>query len=327
MGVRRLLHEVYDERDAELEAPFGRRLALNFEAFGREHHAELWLNDALFEEGAVSRYTTEEGEEVVERPRAVVYTGTFLDGGWIRATVHEHDVISAMWLDKTHGQVSMLVPAHQYETTLPAVAARAAEQGGRMLAFHLHEMDHSEHDRELLSQWLGHHLLDPTPREGLPEIPPPLTSGSSVDSFTFSIRNGMDAHTSNSSFSATMGVPEEGNGKERELQTLPSIFINTLAKSLSPYGLMEGCPSTTYRAAMGIAADAGFTRRLTGLGTTTEDTAAAVRRVNNDIQTQLNIVNFLYVDMSNIFISVAETFVKTTPGGKAGIRSLWTRRS
>ena len=43
IGNRRLLHEVEDEKDADLEAPFGRHLALEFEAFGMQHNVVLSL--------------------------------------------------------------------------------------------------------------------------------------------------------------------------------------------------------------------------------------------------------------------------------------------
>lgn len=294
VGTRRLLHEVEDEADAELEAPYGRRLSLHFEAFGRSHDAELHLHDALFDAGAVTRYTLEDGEEVVERPQAVSYRGRFLDGGWIRATVHDHDVIQAMWLDKIHGQVSMLVPAHQYERTIPSVAQRASEKGGKMLAFHLQDMDHSEHDRELLSQWLGHHIMRPDPRETVPEMPLSVVGGAEHGPSTRNASTANDA---------------------RALGTLTSIFMNALANSNSPYGLMTGCPSIMYRAPVAIAADAGFTKRLTGLGSTTRNVRAAVQRVNADIQNQMNIVNFLYVDMGNVFLTLGETLVRTSPGG------------
>jgi len=150
VGVRRLLHEVDDESHADLHAPFGRRLALHFQAFGKNHSVVLNLHDALFEEGGMSRYTDDQGKEVVEIPHAVAYTGTFPDGGWIRATIYDDDVIRAMWLDKSRGVVNMLTPVSYYEAMAPSVAASALAAGGKMLAFRLNDMDHADEDRLLL---------------------------------------------------------------------------------------------------------------------------------------------------------------------------------
>ncbi len=303
VGVRRLLGETTDAAEAELDAPFGRRLALRFAAFGQEHHVELKLHEALFAKGAVARSTNPDGTEVVERPEAVAYTGTFLDGGWIRATVHDDETVQAMWLDKTRGQVNLLVPAHLYEHTAPHVHRHAEVHGGRMLAFHLHDMDNSEHDRALLAQWLGHQVMDPTPRAPLAEMPPPLTDAAS----SYSVANMTRHHQ------------EEKDSKGRKLQTLSSVLVNALARSLSPYGLMAACPSTLYSAKLGVAVDAGYIRGLTGMTASSDATTvdAARRRVTMDIQTQINLVNFLYSDMANVFISIAEIFIKTAPGGEA----------
>jgi len=157
IGNRRLLHEVKDQKDADLEAPFGRHIALDFDAFGSHHHVVLSLNDALFEEGAVSRYTDDQGMEISELPTAVAYTGTFPDGGWIRAVIHEDDVIQAMWLDNTNGQVNMLTPIHYSD-----MASSTASGGGKMIAHRLHEVEHDHHDRALLESWLGKDFMNTT---------------------------------------------------------------------------------------------------------------------------------------------------------------------
>ena len=265
VGVRRLLHEVEDESHADLHAPFGRRLSLNFEAFGKKHSVDLNLHDALFEEGSMSRYTDDQGAEVVEIPHAVAYTGTFLDGGWIRATIYDDDVIRAMWLDKSRGVVNMLTPVSYYEAMAPSVAASARAAGAKMLAFPLHDMDHSDDDRRLLESWLG--------------IP-------------------MSSHLNFQ-------------------QQMPSVLRNSLMNTSAPYGLMSGCPSTMQRVALGFAMDTGYTKGISGLGTTAITSLAAVRRVNTDIQFQFNIMNVLYVDMANVFLTLAETVVKTKVGGES----------
>ena len=264
VGVRRLLDEVEDESEAELHAPFGRRLALHFEAFGKNHSVVLSLHDALFEEGGMSRYTDDQGLEVVEIPHAVAYTGTFLDGGWIRATIYDDDVIRAMWLDKSRGVVNMLTPVSFYENIAPSVAASVRAVGGKMLAFRLNDMDHSDEDRRLLESWLGVPMSSPL------------------------------------------------NFQEQ----MPSVLRNGLRNSSAPYGLMSGCPSTMQRVPIGFAADTGYTKHLTGLGTTAITSLAAVRRVNADIQFQFNIMNVLYVDQANVFLVLAETLVKTRIGGE-----------
>ena len=260
VGTRRLLHEVDDESEAELHAPFGRRLALNFEALGKNHSVVLNLHDALFEEGSMSRYTDDEGLEVVEIPRAVAYTGTLMDGGWIRATIYDDDVIRAMWLDKSRGVVNMLTPVSFYENMAPSVAASARAMGGKMLAFRLNDMDHSDEDRRLLESWLG--------------------------------------------------IPMNFQ------QQMPSVLRNGLRNSSAPYGLMSGCPSTMQRVPVGFAVDTGYTKHVTGLGTTAITNLVAVRRINADIQFQLNVINSMYVDMANVFLVLAESIVKTRIGGE-----------
>jgi hypothetical protein len=234
---RRLLGEAgVSEAEAELEAPHGRRLALAFRAFGQDHHAELTLHDALFEAGAVTHTYDEHGNPVVRKPLAAAYTGRFLDGGWMRATVHDDETIQALWLDKANGRLSMLVPADTYEQKAPHVAAYARANGGRMLAFHLKDMAalQGAHDRALLTQWLGPHVFQETPR---PEAPEPLDE------------------------KAKALVRNETMNRGRGLQTFAdTILENAVLNTLAPYGLMLGCPSTIYRAAIGVAADAGYTK-------------------------------------------------------------------
>ncbi len=237
VGARRLLGEPgVSEAEAELEAPFGRRLALAFEAFGQQHHAELTLHEELFEPGAVMLSYDEAGNEVARRPQAAAYTGRFLDGGWMRATIHDDETIHALWLDRANGRLSMLVPADSYERKAPHVAAYARASGGRMLAFHLHDMAalQDDHDRALIEQWLGPRVFDAQARPAAPE---PL--GKAAQAL---IRN-------------------ETMGGGRGLQSFAdSVLENAVLNTLAPYGLMLGCPSTIYRAAIGVAADVGYTK-------------------------------------------------------------------
>ena len=239
VGHRRLLGDAgISDAEAELEAPFGRRLALAFRAFGEDHHAELTLNEQLFEPGAVTHATDEAGHPVVRRPAAVAYAGRFLHGGWIRATVHDDATVHALWLDKPRGRLSLLVPADAYARQAPEVAAYAQRGGGRMLAFHLEEMlgaQEDPHDRALLEKWLGPHVFNRSPR---PDAPDPGVAGM--------VRN------------ETMGG---GGGGVRGLQSFAdTILESAVLNTLAPYGLMLGCPSTLYRAAIGVAVDAGYTK-------------------------------------------------------------------
>lgn len=229
VGVRRLASEVENAQDVELEAPFGRRLALHFQAFGEEYHAELTLHDALFEAGAATH-----ADNDVRVPRAYAYTGRFLDGGWIRATVHDPETVHAMWLDKTNGRVSMLVPVSLYEGSAPHVARDALSKGGRMLAFHLEDMasiSHDPHDRALLEQWLGPHVFGGRPpRAAAPQ--PVETAATKASSVGF---------------------------KGRAAQSIAdSALQNAVLNTSVPYGLMFGCPSIIYKAAIGVAVDAGY---------------------------------------------------------------------
>jgi len=64
------------------------------------------------------------------------------------------------------------------------------------------------------------------------------------------------------------------------------------------------------RVAVGFANDTGYTKGLAGLGTSGISSLAAVRRVNADIQFQLNVINVLYVDMLNVFLTLGETVVR-----------------
>jgi hypothetical protein len=102
-----------EEGGAWPEAPFGRRLRAEFTALGRTWRMDLSLHEALYDEGAVTRWADEEGNEVVEPLRAVAYTGSLADGGWFRATVHDHDVLHCVWVEG--GEMHMLVPLTYYE--------------------------------------------------------------------------------------------------------------------------------------------------------------------------------------------------------------------
>lgn len=238
VGARRLLGEAgVSEEDAELEAPFGRRLALAFNAFGQDYHAELMLNDALFEPSAVTHTYDEHGSPIVRRPLATAYTGRFLDGGWIRATVHDDETIHALWLDKSNRRLSMLVPADTYEHNAPFVAAHARARGGRMLAFHLEDMGSLQdiHNRALIEKWLGPHVLGHAAR---PKVPDPLPKAMLCN------------ETMTTRFGGGRGLQSFAD----------SVMENGVVNTLAPYGLMLGCPSTLYRAAIGLAVDAGYTK-------------------------------------------------------------------
>lgn len=240
VGVRRLAGETQHPDDVELEAPFGRRLALHFQAFGQAYHAELTLHDALFEAGAVTHAGDDEhGRPAVRVPRAYAYTGRFLDGGWIRATVHDAETVHALWLDRANRRVSMLVPVALYEGTAPHVARHAAGRGARMLAFHIEDMlstSNDPHDRALLQRWLGPRVFGgggaareaaPRPVEDVAETP-----------------------------STGMGM---GGARGRAAQSLAdTILEHAVLNTSAPYGLMFGCPSSIYRAAIGVACDAGY---------------------------------------------------------------------
>ena len=152
-GARRLAGEVSGDEEPDLDAPFGRHLSLSFEAFDKKYQVELSLHDALFAKGAVTRGYDEKGNEIVRRPRAVAYHGRFPGGGWIRAAVHSDDIVHATWYE--NGEVNMLIPVSKYDSRAPHVAKHARDQGGQMLAFHLHDIPHDDDNRHLLDSWLG----------------------------------------------------------------------------------------------------------------------------------------------------------------------------
>jgi hypothetical protein len=51
---------------------------------------------------------------------------------------------------------------------------------------------------------------------------------------------------------------------------------------------------------------------LSGFGTVHQNITLALERVERDVQTQLNIVNLLYSDMANVFLTLARTHIKTS---------------
>jgi hypothetical protein len=268
VGARRQAGEADGTQDVvELEAPFGRKLALHFNAFGQDYHAELTLHDALFEAGAVTHTDDEHGSAAVRAPRAYAYTGRFLDGGWIRATVHDAETVHAMWLDKTNGRVSMLVPVSLYEGSAPHVARDAASRGGRMLAFHLEDMasiSHDPHDRALLEKWLGPHVFGRPPREAAPR---PMEAMAMAEG------------------SSTAGMGHRG----RATQSLAgSVIQNAVLNTSAPYGLMFGCPSTMYKAAIGVAVDAGYFKVRKGLGLAVDGWTPRDRSIDRSIHSRSN---------------------------------------
>jgi len=111
----------------------------------------------------------------------------------------------------------------------------------------------------------------------------------------------------------------ESELRHRLLQVLkmPGVLSNGLVNSSGPYGIMAGCPSTMQRVPIAFALDTGYTKRLSGLGTTNISTMAAVRRASLDIQFQMNVINVLFVDMINVFLTLGEIVVRTRTGGEA----------
>lgn len=79
----------------------------------------------------------------------------------------------------------------------------------------------------------------------------------------------------------------------RRLATQPEIFQFCVPWTNAPYGTMPGCPSTTREIKMGVAHDTGYTKALTGYGTTGITAQDAIDRVEEDAIMNNNILNVL----------------------------------
>ena len=53
---------------------------------------------------------------------------------------------------------------------------------------------------------------------------------------------------------------------------------------------------------------------LTGFGRNSLTATQAIALVNIDLQTQINLVNVLYTDMINVFVTLKETYIRTASG-------------
>jgi len=94
--------------------------------------------------------------------------------------------------------------------------------------------------------------------------------------------------------------------RTRRLATQPEIFQFCLPWTNAPYGTMSGCPSTTREIKMGVAHDTGYTKALTGYGTTGISAQDAIDRVEEDAIMNNNILNVL----------IGTTYVSPCPSRK-----------
>lgn len=79
----------------------------------------------------------------------------------------------------------------------------------------------------------------------------------------------------------------------RRLATQSAVFNGCIGWTNAPYGKMNSCPSVTQQLSMGVAHDTGYTKALTGYGTTSISEADAVDMVTEDAIMNNNILNVL----------------------------------
>lgn len=81
--------------------------------------------------------------------------------------------------------------------------------------------------------------------------------------------------------------------RARRLATHPEIFNGCIDLTKAPYGKMTGCPATTKEIKIGVAHDAGYTKALTGFGTSGISESDAIDRVEEDAIINNHILNVL----------------------------------
>lgn len=284
-------------------APYGNAVAVQLEALGVQFDWRLQLNRQIFAEGATVRAVLTNGT-VFERPaRSVSYTGTNgQDGGWVRLVVTTGGSIRGVYLllslrlfvylhrkllMRGYGTTAFFLYQQELYVAQPSALLQHQHDWQRHAANTLHGLKDNDlvvykysstHSDSSASQYVNSILHRVREDPSLASAPRTAAQQPELKDET-STRDSSDASPYH---------------EARRLNTQPVIFHGCIAWTNAPYGKMDStCPSVTQEIKIGVAHDTGFTKALTGYGTTGISEMDAIDIVEEDAIMNNNILNVL----------------------------------